>query len=719
MIMKKLKEIQKNNSNINSTDITNNNKFKNIKSINQNEIYKKIENIKKDNLPELKLKSRVESDRNLIYNKKNQSNIIMNSNLNNISNIKIKKLIISNKPKNNSLNKKNEVIFPKINTLNKNVIKQSENLSNNELNENHNSDDEYNYSFSNDYRHMNFNTINDSYPINKIKNSSRINNGINNMSLNRKNNNINKHHKMKLKKTKNSSISQILPNNIYYKKENNGNVFKHNILLQYIAKDHMSIPLLNVSSSSHNIHIEKDINNNSSNENKVNINSINNKNSNIHNLKLMSTKNMKHNSPIKNQNIFSNELKEIDNSSERINKIKINLLLNKISPLSSSSTSSSSLINKNLLMNHINYPFSKTVEITADIIKKSFHNFEESVTSYYNEFSSDSNILIKGYAYNTSKGIIRNYNEDTITVTKIKLNNKNDEFFYFFGVFDGHGGNGCSLYLKENFHHFIKDFSADSLRNAVFQSENEFLAKKAIDENNNICDSSGSCGAIAIVKNNKLIISNTGDSRIVVYKNGKVLFATEDHKPKSDKERERIKNSGGQIYQTTSLIPLYQNGKKIDLPWRVFPGRLSVSRTFGDIGAKNEKFGGKKGVIIPSPDITEFEINNEFDFMVIGCDGIFDVLSNEDLYEIWKIVLKIQKDEIEKYKDIENNINLNIDKLCGDFAELIIKSAMAKSSLDNVSCIVVLFNINNYETENNENNNLKNNNENQIEEIKE
>jgi len=33
-------------------------------------------------------------------------------------------------------------------------------------------------------------------------------------------------------------------------------------------------------------------------------------------------------------------------------------------------------------------------------------------------------------------------------------------------------------------------------------------------------------------------------------------------------------------------------------PFRVLPGRLSVSRTFGDIEAKFEKFGGKKGVVI-------------------------------------------------------------------------------------------------------------------------
>ena len=33
-------------------------------------------------------------------------------------------------------------------------------------------------------------------------------------------------------------------------------------------------------------------------------------------------------------------------------------------------------------------------------------------------------------------------------------------------------------------------------------------------------------------------------------------------------------------------------------PLRVFPGRLSVSRTFGDIEAKMEKFGGNSNVII-------------------------------------------------------------------------------------------------------------------------
>ena len=129
------------------------------------------------------------------------------------------------------------------------------------------------------------------------------------------------------------------------------------------------------------------------------------------------------------------------------------------------------------------------------------------------------------------------------------------------------------------------------------------------------------------------------------------------------------------------------------MPWRVLPGRLSVSRTFGDIKAKIEKYGGKKGVIIPMPDIYEIELNNEFDFMVIGCDGIFDVLTNEELFEIWNIALNEYKNNIIA---IENNDEIDIHYLCGKFAEFIIKSALAKNSFDNVSCIVVAFNIHTY-----------------------
>ena len=66
-------------------------------------------------------------------------------------------------------------------------------------------------------------------------------------------------------------------------------------------------------------------------------------------------------------------------------------------------------------------------------------------------------------------------------------------------------------------------------------------------------------------------------------------------------------------------------------PHRVFPGRLSVCRTFGDIEAKLEKLDGNPRVVVADPDITAFKIEKDkHDFIVIGCDGIFDKLDNAD-----------------------------------------------------------------------------------------
>ena len=310
----------------------------------------------------------------------------------------------------------------------------------------------------------------------------------------------------------------------------------------------------------------------------------------------------------------------------------------------------------------------------------SYHSkYKPSFYSSDNEFSK--NDFIKAYAYNTNEGNIRDYNEDTITIAKINLDPKDkNNYFYFFAVYDGHGGNGCSLYLKNNLYKNIKEPTVKGLKNAINETENNFLEKVAV-KNGTLEDISGSCAIMVLLKNRKCIIANIGDSRCVLFKRKRVIFSTRDHKPNSAFEKQRIELAGGSVYQTPSVIPLFQNGKQIEIPWRVLPGGLSVSRTFGDIESKNKKYGGKKDVVTALPDVVEFELNEEHNFMVIGCDGIFDVLSNNEILECIQIVLKINK-------------NKKINELCGDFASMIIKSALAKESFDNVSCIVVIFNIN-------------------------
>jgi protein phosphatase 2C family protein 2/3 len=70
---------------------------------------------------------------------------------------------------------------------------------------------------------------------------------------------------------------------------------------------------------------------------------------------------------------------------------------------------------------------------------------------------------------------------------------------------------------------------------------------------------------------------------------------------------------------------------------RVIPGRLSVSRTFGDCQAKLEKYNGNPNVITVDPEIHHISLADENnDFIILGCDGIFDRLSTEhSCQEIW------------------------------------------------------------------------------------
>ena len=326
--------------------------------------------------------------------------------------------------------------------------------------------------------------------------------------------------------------------------------------------------------------------------------------------------------------------------------------------------------------------FRPPIKLSAEIFGLYHPKFKPSIHSLDNEFKNQDD-FIKAYAYNTSEGNIREYNEDTIAVTKINFNQKDkNDYCYFFAVYDGHGGNGCSLYLKNNLHKNINEFSIKGIKTAIEITENNFLTTKAIDYNYDLLDTSGSCGVILLIKKNKCIIANIGDSRLVMFKNKRVVFSTSDHKPNTYIEKHRIESQGGSVYQTTAAMPIYQNGKLIEIPWRVCPGGLSVSRTFGDIESKDERFGGKKGVVVALPDVSEFELNDEYNFIVIGCDGIFDVLSNGEIIECIKIVLKINKDK-----------NKKMNELCGDFAGMIIKSALAKESFDNVSCIVIVFNL--------------------------
>ena len=118
-------------------------------------------------------------------------------------------------------------------------------------------------------------------------------------------------------------------------------------------------------------------------------------------------------------------------------------------------------------------------------------------------------------------------------------------------------------------------------------------------------------------------------------------------------------------------------------PLRVLPGRLSVSRTFGDVEAKVLKYGGNPNVVIATPEVKQFQITNEHDFLILACDGIFDKLTNEESVQcVWNSV-----------KDNKQlGFASNIHKQSGMGVEYILKNSLLRRTLDNVTVVMISFN---------------------------
>ena len=111
------------------------------------------------------------------------------------------------------------------------------------------------------------------------------------------------------------------------------------------------------------------------------------------------------------------------------------------------------------------------------------------------------------------------------------------------------------------------------------------------------------------------------------------------------------------------------------MPYRIYPGGLSVARSFGDVHIKLEELGGKKGVLSSKPDISVYKITKDTDYFFLGCDGIFDVCSSTQLFREIKYYIKSCR-----YKR---------KTLCSKVADYVIEKTMTRQSTDNLSCIFI------------------------------
>ena len=102
--------------------------------------------------------------------------------------------------------------------------------------------------------------------------------------------------------------------------------------------------------------------------------------------------------------------------------------------------------------------------------------------------------------------------------------------------------------------------------------------------------------------------------------------------------------------------------------WRIKD--LSVSRAFGDIDARP--------YLTHKPDIFRYKLDKNDKFFVLACDGLWDVMSNDD---VSNFVLLNCYDITTKHRI---NKNVNASKLLAEYA-------LKKGSTDNVSIVIAFL----------------------------
>lgn len=263
----------------------------------------------------------------------------------------------------------------------------------------------------------------------------------------------------------------------------------------------------------------------------------------------------------------------------------------------------------------------------------------------------------------------RDKNEDQHDII-INLDNQNKDLknINYFAVYDGHGGKEVSKYLKDNLsNYFTNKFNQYNITDPntfkkYIEKVFDHLQTKLERKFKNISYNIGSTALIIIMfKHNNDIysyVANIGDCRSVLCRNKNIpKQLTKDHKPNQIDEKKRIEKIGGKIYFD-------------GYDWRV--GDLSVSRAFGDLDSTP--------FVTHKPEIFNYKIKKTDKFIVLGCDGLWDVMSNED------VTIFIQ-DKINKIKI--TNMTRNSDN---NIAFLLANEAIKKGSTDNISIIIIFLN---------------------------
>ena len=144
----------------------------------------------------------------------------------------------------------------------------------------------------------------------------------------------------------------------------------------------------------------------------------------------------------------------------------------------------------------------------------------------------------------------------------------------------------------------------------------------------------GSTGLVCMVygaypEDAHLVTANLGDCRAVLCRGGEAVALTEDHKPGTRGERRRIEQFGGRVINLGGIWRVSTAAAIGYSMSNVANTFLSVSRTFG-----NFEFKEPVNLVSNVPDVEVIALQPEDLFVVLACDGIWDVLDNQAVVDL-------------------------------------------------------------------------------------
>eukprot|EP00331_Platyophrya_macrostoma_P003728 CAMPEP_0176431492 /NCGR_PEP_ID=MMETSP0127-20121128/14844_1 /TAXON_ID=938130 /ORGANISM="Platyophrya macrostoma, Strain WH" /LENGTH=353 /DNA_ID=CAMNT_0017813509 /DNA_START=219 /DNA_END=1280 /DNA_ORIENTATION=+ len=185
-----------------------------------------------------------------------------------------------------------------------------------------------------------------------------------------------------------------------------------------------------------------------------------------------------------------------------------------------------------------------------------------------------------------------------------------------FSVFDGHAGEQCAKQSKILVPALVRKHSNGD---ETYANVNFTEAYYELDSvlRGKLQDDSGCTACTVLVTDKAVTCANVGDSRAVLCRGRTAIDLSVDHKPETDEERVRIEAAGGKV----------ENNR--------VNGQLAMSRAIGDYSYKQQSERKvDEQLVIPTPDVVTQQRTAEDRFVVVACDGIFDVLSNQELVDL-------------------------------------------------------------------------------------